>query len=367
MCKIVYIVKTKLHYYPPCISQIRMIKDLGVDIEVLYGTSEDTVLKLFDSENIKYKKIGNISVADTKIGKLYNWYKFRKALKKEMKKYDLNNTIFWFGTAETAIPMKGLLKNKKYILTILELLDKRRTKLLLLKGIAKGAKAIAVCESTRAYLMKDWFELDNVPYVFPNKPYSQIRDRRHKPSCQITKEIIDKIKDENIILYQGMIQDTKEIIEIAKALNKTEKKYKLVLMGIDKFNSFPEVKKYYKNSIYYKYIPAPLHLEITSYARIGIAYYKEDSLNKIFCAPNKIYEYTGFGIPMLCNDVPGLKNTVGINKAAECIELNEENIIKAINKIDNNYEEYSKHALDFFEGENTLKTMEKLLKNTKVL
>ena len=25
--KILYIVKTQLHYYPPCISQIRMLKD----------------------------------------------------------------------------------------------------------------------------------------------------------------------------------------------------------------------------------------------------------------------------------------------------------------------------------------------------
>ena len=42
MNKIVYIVKTKLHYYPPCISQIRMIKDLDYDIEVLYGTSDNS-------------------------------------------------------------------------------------------------------------------------------------------------------------------------------------------------------------------------------------------------------------------------------------------------------------------------------------
>ena len=31
--KIVYIVKTKLHYYPPCISQIRMIKKLKLFME----------------------------------------------------------------------------------------------------------------------------------------------------------------------------------------------------------------------------------------------------------------------------------------------------------------------------------------------
>ena len=39
--KVLYIVKTQLHYYPPCISQIRMLKDLGYDVEVLYGTSNE--------------------------------------------------------------------------------------------------------------------------------------------------------------------------------------------------------------------------------------------------------------------------------------------------------------------------------------
>ena len=49
--KVLYIVKTQLHYYPPCISQIRMLKDLGYDVEVLYGTSNESALKLLAKEN----------------------------------------------------------------------------------------------------------------------------------------------------------------------------------------------------------------------------------------------------------------------------------------------------------------------------
>ena len=49
--KIVYIVKTKLHYYPPCISQIRMIKKLGGDIEVIYGTCDEKTQQLLEKEN----------------------------------------------------------------------------------------------------------------------------------------------------------------------------------------------------------------------------------------------------------------------------------------------------------------------------
>lgn len=361
MKKIIYIVKTKLHYYPPCVSQIRMIKDLGYDVEVLYGTSNESALNLLDSEHIKHRKIGNISDdTPTKLKKIISWYKYRKSLKKELKKYG-NNTIFWFGTAESVLPMKGALKNKKYIVSLLELLDEEPNKIKLLKNIVKNSIAYTVCEETRGYIMKYWWKLDKNPYVFPNKPYNQIRDKKHQPSCDETKKYIDIIKDKKIILYQGIIQNTDEIAEIAKALNTINKDYTLLLMGIDKYNSVEKIKRIYDKVEYISYIPAPLHLEITSYARIGITFYRPDSLNKVFCAPNKIYEYSGFGIPIIANDIPGLKNTVGKFGAAECVNLTEKNIIDAIKIIENDYDNYSKNALIFFESTDNLKTMKELI------
>ena len=69
--KVLYIVKTQLHYYPPCISQIRMLKDLGYDVEVLYGTSNESALKLLAKENIPCHKVAEIKdVASSKIEKM---------------------------------------------------------------------------------------------------------------------------------------------------------------------------------------------------------------------------------------------------------------------------------------------------------
>lgn len=41
---------------------------------------------------------------------------------------DASQTLFWFGTAETAMPMVGKLKGYNYALTSLELLDDNKTK-----------------------------------------------------------------------------------------------------------------------------------------------------------------------------------------------------------------------------------------------
>lgn len=366
MNKIVYIVKTKLHYYPPCISQIRMIKDLGYDIEVLYGTSDNSALELLKNEGIKCTKVGNISDDNvSKIKKANEWFKYRKSLLKELKKYDINSTIFWFGTAESVLPLKGKLYNKKYVVSLLELLDDNMLKVKLLKKIVKKALTITVCEETRGYIMRYWWNLDYLPYVFPNKPYNQIIDREHKPSIPETKTVMEKIKDKKVILYQGIIQNSEEICEVAKALKFINKDYILLLMGIDKYNSVDKIKKIYDKVEYVSYIPAPYHLEITSYAHIGITFYRNDSLNKAFCAPNKIYEYSGFGIPILANDIPGLKNTVGKYGAAECIDFKSDIIIQAIKKIEHNYHDYSENAKEFFNSTDNKKTMEKLLEDIK--
>lgn len=364
MNKIVYIVKTKLHYYPPCISQIRMIKDLGYDIEVLYGTSDNSALELLKSEGIKCFKVGNISDNNTsKIKKAIGWFKYRRVLLKELKKYDFTSTIFWFGTAESVLPLKGKLNNKKYVVSLLELLDDNMLKVKLLKKIIKKALTTTVCEETRGYIMRYWWNLDYLPYVFPNKPYNQITDRKHKPSITETKSVVEKIKGKKVILYQGIIQNSEEICEVAKALKSINKDYVLLLMGIDKYNSVDKISKIYDKVEYIPYIPAPYHLEITSYAHIGITFYRNDTLNKAFCAPNKIYEYSGFGIPILANNIPGLKNTVGNAGAAECIDFKSDNILKAIEKIEHNYDDYSENAKLFFYSTDNKKTMEKLLDN----
>lgn len=359
--KILYIVKTQLHYYPPCVSQIRMVKDLGYDIEVLYGTSNESALKLLEGEGITCHKVAEIrDKANSKMDKLIDWYKFRKGVLKFLEKYP-KDTILWFGTAETALPLKGALSGRRYVLSLLELLDDDHNKVKLLSDIAKGALAVTVCEETRGYIMQSWWKLADVPFVFPNKPYNQITDRKHQPSIEETANIVEKIKNKKVILYQGILQNTDEIVEVAKALKEINKGYVLLLMGIDKYNGVQRIKEEYDNVEYVSYIPAPYHLEITSHAHIGIVFYRGDSLNKVYCAPNKIYEYSGFGIPMLANNIPGLKNTVGMYGAAECVDLKKDYIIEAIKSIEKSYDSYSNNAIRFFKSTDNVATMKRLL------
>ena len=110
-----------------------------------------------------------------------------------------------------------------------------------------------------------------------------------------------------------------------------------------------ELKCKYPQIIHISFVTPPYHLYITSYAHIAIVKYDFVCLNAIFCAPNKTWEYTGFGIPVLCHNIPGLEYTIGNYNAGICCDMdNQQEIKNAIRKIDSNYEQYSKNAFAFY-------------------
>lgn len=86
MKKVIYIVKSELHIYPPCIAQIRMLKKNGVDVEVWYGACAKQLLAIFDAENIPYVDLHEQrGKLPGKLDRLNNWYQFASAVKKKMK------------------------------------------------------------------------------------------------------------------------------------------------------------------------------------------------------------------------------------------------------------------------------------------
>ena len=123
-----------------------------------------------------------------------------------------------------------------------------------------------------------------------------------------------------------------------------------------------DLMKKYPNVLFIDHVNPPYHLHITSYARIGIVTYNTNSLNNIYCAPNKIWEYGGFGIPMLANDIPGLKDTVEKYGAGLCLDMdNPTAIIEAVGRIDSDYARYSRNAKDMFDGCDIGTIVEKIL------
>lgn len=166
-----------------------------------------------------------------------------------------------------------------------------------------------------------------------------------------------------MLLYQGGIQAERDLSQLAKALAQGNSDYTLVLMGYLYPECDPEdLCKIYSNTIYLGYFPAPSHLEITPYAHVAITYYTPDCINTRHCAPNKIYEYAGCGVPMLCNPLPGLTETVGKAGAAECVDFGDPAaVMEALKRIDEHYDTYRRAALEFYRGTDNRPVMEEIV------
>lgn len=365
--------KTDLHYYPPCMMQIRYLHACGVKTEVWFASSNDSALRILDREQIPYVCLGESPRVKSKLGKVKNWLEFRRNVQKQLKKIEgaeMDQTLLWIGTAESAIPLLGLLDQYHYNLTMLELLDdeKNAFKRKSFGVMAKKAEAVIACEQTRAYLMRYWYGLKELPYVMPNKPYELGAEKYAVPSCEQTRNAIELIKGKKFILFQGIYQKLEYMKALVRALAAMDSEYYFVLMGFDlnKTNAYEELKKLYDKVIEVPSIPAPLHLEVTSHAYMGLVFYDDCTLNQAFCAPNKIYEYSGFGIPMLANKIPGLEHTVGKFNAGLCVDFNTEDLTIAVQKIDADYAAYSRNAVELYESVDNKCVIEAIIEELKI-
>lgn len=365
--RIIYVVRENLNLFPPCISQILMLKDLGIDVEVLAGSIHEELRAVFDNKNIEYTIVGTKRVNNGKLGKIQSYYNYRKAVLKHIKHNNLEDEVFWFGTADSAFSLYPYIKKKKFILNILELYDTNTFYRENIKLIASSAIVVIANELNRAYIMQKIYNLQELPIIMPNKPYKHHRERNITMPKEYENLLSEEVINSKIIIYQGIISTDRSLNELALALNKINKDYTLLLMGEDVDNTVNTLKEIYPKTVYIGYVPAPEHLFITSYAYIGIANYDDSTLNNVFCAPNKTYEYAGYGIPILGSNVPGLIYTVGSANAGICVDFNNVNdITKSLKSIEKNYTFYSSNASKFYNNEDNLKKVKEILEKLQL-
>lgn len=367
------IIRQPLERLPPIINLIDCLIILNYKINLICDESS-IFLKEKYSKNVIFSIINQKQLNIPFLGKLLNWLSFRKkvyALLKNNKSLYSDDTILWIGSADAALPLMigNKLTKYKYIFQCHELYDAFPSYIQRLKAVMQNAVINVGPESNRNAIYRSWYNLKETPITLPNKPYFHYKLRNRPINDTTAKEIIDKIKDKKILLYQGGIVKERDVTTIAKAISRIGDEWVLVLMGnTDQSSYLSDLLKQYPKTIHIPPIKAPLHLEITSWARIGIVSYSFDDLNHVFCAPNKTWEYTGFGIPLLGNNVPGIMNDILHFKSGEVLNFQNNNIqevINAIDRIDSNYEFYSKNATIFFESIDIVSTTENILNEVK--
>lgn len=229
--------------------------------------------------------------------------------------------------------------NIKLYYHLRELHDKNFLYMFLLRIILPKNAKVIVPEINRAHLYKHFLNLSSLPCVLPNMALKQ----------STIKQINKKYDLPNkFLLYQGSIHKERDLTNICHSilnLNLT-----LVCMGRD-FGMLSVYKSILKERlIHINHISPPNHLLITRYALAGIAFYDKKSLNSVYCAPNKLWEYTSNGVPIISSDNPSMICDVKVNKIG--IIINEGDAIDDLtNKLQHllkNRKDYSINCLEFY-------------------
>lgn len=356
-----------LEKLPPAISLLSAIDEEKYEINVIVPYINQHYINFFKEKRIKWYSLFD-----------YDWYnqlkeknilcrlytreiEVQKRFFEQLDRLYDDNSLIWILHEETALYLSNRITKYNYIISIYELKrpeKNKKYKLLnsAIPNIIKNAIQIVVPEVNRAHITKGWYKLDYTPYVLPNKPYPfNMREKRQFLNDEINNFIL-KIKDKKIILYQGAVGYDRKLDSFIEAVNLCGDEYVMLILSGDS----PELKRlkatYPEKFIHMKSLPAPLHLYVTSWAYIGVLsyvpnkdIYRYEPLNALFCAPNKIYEYSGFGIPMIGNDIPGLVNTIEKYNAGCCVDINNINkIYMGIKTIEDNYNIFSENSRKLF-------------------
>ena len=355
--------------YPPVQNLIRVLLNKGYRVNLIGKNVSKISEDILENnhyrgyETSKYADVHNLFQAV--LNRLYMMRTSRRLLKKLGSQGD----CIWTTSMRTMQILQGSVLKYKNVLQLMELA--KNGYFFMGKYIAFPVDKYArrswktvVPEINRAYIQQVWWNLPSLPYVLPNKPYS-------RDYGEITPEIqaaIEKIKAERLRLEARQ----KDFECLARAVNKCGE-FALYIVGKAHSNEAKRlVRKLVQqhNCVYLGGFNPPGHLALVQYARIGLLPYKPtkvagvSDLNALYCAPNKIWEYAGFGVPMVGSDVLGLKLPFEQWNIGRCCDLNDESsIINAIKEVDRNHDEMSQNCYKFYDSVDLEKIVSEILED----
>ena len=355
--KVWVFLRSSIDSLPPVVSMIESLRKLGNDVCLVLGDRPSTLI------NEKYK----VYCVESKGSRLVSYLRFRQYASKVAKNISKDDFI-WIASLDTLISMKGLsvFYKHSYGVQIHELYDQHRLRLRLVKSELLKSSLNVVPDETRAFILYNWLNLKKVPSVIPNKPVMT-------SGLNIDSSIVDGIQNINVlsfssrkrIIYQGHIGKDRGLTALAIAMKSLVESWDLILIGPD--HGYVDALVSESENIYYLgNFQAPAHLLVTEKCHIGVLKYDPISLNNIFCAPNKVWEYAFYGLPFISNIIPPLNNIArtyfsGLTCDMDCPM----EIIKSIKEVELDLNSYQQAARCFYASVDIVELWGSLISSVK--
>lgn len=362
MAHIVILSRETIHRLPPIASLVVSLVKSGCKVSLITSGCSPLLRKKFDDMDVSVFAFEAVSRIGRAIGKAHSWLSFRKYAIKTLTEIG-GYPLIWVGSGDTALAMGRYLFNKRYVLHLHELYDQNYLYKKILPFYARNANVVVVPDECRASIIRVWYELKQNPIVLPNKPFFDFDEILSNPTVGTENEsLLKSISNRKLILYQARMVRM-DLLNLGVAIDNLDE-FVLGIMGdIRDSTMFKRLIDECRNMVHFKYIPAPYHLAITSKAHIGVLLYNYESLNNIFCAPNKIWEYSAFSKPTISNELPMIEQKMKMFKMGEVFDWsNVDSIANAIINIDGQYRTYSDGAKSFYESFDMVSAVEEIIR-----
>lgn len=184
-------------------------------------------------------------------------------------------------------------------------------------------------------------KLKSPPLVLPNIPFLPESLKFDRVSEIDTIRANHGGEDVKIILYQGHVDYEKRCIkELLTAISQLPDNILLVIMpgnfasdlNIERIKNDIKTLNLVEKVILIDSVKAPEHLVTVQRADLGIGLYRPTSLNQVYAAPNRLYEFTRFGIPVILPDFPYF-NYLSIKYPYAINTVNPESVEDIVNTI----------------------------------
>lgn len=228
----------------------------------------------------------------------------------------------------------------------------------------KVADLIICASDERAKMMQEHYKLNVTPTVIENISELPINDD------DFERDVLDRCMSvlsagEPILVYAGVLSESRRIDKLIEVICQ-RKKGRLLIIGdgpdSDRLKTIAknkiEGRYYFTGGLPYKYMGG-----ILQKCDVGYISYPVNSLNNMFCAPNKIYEYASVGLPMIAPYNPTIKrffDDYGIG-------VIDEDIGKAFDIVSANLIKYKDNCITFCKEHPWEKTSQKLIKTINAL
>lgn len=355
----ILIFKNDLAKYPPLITIIEILLKHKFKVTYIGFCGDNELTQNLIDKGLVYFQAIKDEVESCTLVKFVRFLKYRSRVYNLLSKISNTKSQIWiFGVQNIWVLHKAIFKYNS-ILYLFELPDFKIpinyrffcSNSTYRHCLSYEHTKVVCCEYNRAHITKSYFSIPKLPYIIPNKPIVA----NNNISSNIN---LANLRGKKIILYQGIFNyPERRLEELCQSINLLPQEFILVLMGGPE-NAYKKMlqNKYESPRVMFlPFVAPPIHLTITKLAYIGVLSYfpsstdLQSTLNVLYCAPNKLYEYSSFGIPMIANDLPALSQTFRQYNAGLCtMQFTPDHLAALIKEIDNNYENYSQGALSLF-------------------